>query len=76
MNGIGAFLGFASIAGLTWWFSFRPRLFVRLFVPRENWFGSGRELLRKGTRRGMRLMALVQFLLGCILWLVCFCMRI
>ena len=76
MNGIGAFLGFASIAGLTWLFSFCPRLFVGLFVPRENWFGSGREMLRKETRRGMRLMALVQFLLGCIVGLVCFCMGI
>ena len=57
-----AFIGFSSIAGLTWFFSFRPRLFVRVFVPREELRGAIRGMLRDPNfGRGMRIIALLQF---------------
>ncbi len=57
-----AFFGCSSIATLAWFFSSRPRLFMRVFVPREELFGAGRQILRRDEfRRGMRLMALLQF---------------
>jgi hypothetical protein len=41
MNAIEAmpisFLGFSSIASLSWFFSTRPRLYLRVFVPRDEW---------------------------------------
>ena len=66
-----AFVGFASVAGLTWYFSSRPRLFVRVFVPREELFRAGRHILRRAEfRRGMRVMAGLQFGVACVFGLV------
>jgi hypothetical protein len=66
-----AFLGSTFIAALTWFFSARPRLFMRVFVPREELYGAGRRILRgEEFRRGMRLMALLQFGLACVFGLV------
>jgi len=66
-----AFLGSISIAALTWFFSSRPRLFMRTFVPREELFGAGRRILRRDEfRRGMRLMALLQGGAACVFGLV------
>ena len=65
------FFGCAAIASLTWFFSSRPRLFVRVFVPRDELFEAGRRILRCGDfRRGMRLMALIQFSVACVFGLV------
>ncbi len=51
----------AGIAGLTWFFSSRPRLFLRVFVPRDHLFAAGRHVLRRAEfRRGMRLIAGLQ----------------
>jgi hypothetical protein len=38
----GAFVGFSSIAALTWFFSSRPRLYLLVFVPRDEWLGVAR----------------------------------
>ena len=73
-----AFLAFSSIAALTWFFSYRPRLFVRVFVPREERRGAIRGILRDPNfGRSMRAMALLQFgvaavfgVVGLWLWLV------
>ena len=66
-----AFCGFASIAALTWFFSSRPRLFVQVFVPSDELFSAGRRILReKNFRRGMRLMAGLQFAAACAFGLV------
>lgn len=52
-----AFVGFSSIAALTWFFSYRPRLFVRVFVPRDDLRGAIRGILRDPNfGRGMRLL--------------------
>ncbi|MBX9582251.1 MAG: hypothetical protein K2X87_18260 [Gemmataceae bacterium] len=67
------FLGFASVAALTWFFSSRPRPFLRVFVPSGERFRAGRSILRRDEfRRGMRVMAALQFgtacLIGLALW--------
>ena len=64
-------LGASGIAGLTWFFSDRPRLFVRTFVPREHW----REVLREIRRepnfcRGMRIIAQLQLGMAVVFGLV------
>jgi hypothetical protein len=56
-----AFLGFSSVAALTWFFSSRPRLYLLVFVPRDEWLGVARWAFRDDFRRGMRLMAGLQF---------------
>jgi hypothetical protein len=72
-----AWVGFTVVAGLTWFFSSRPRLFMRVFVPRDELFRAGRRILRRDEfRRGMRLMAGLQFAAACLiglagLWLYC-----
>ena len=63
--GVG-FLCFASIAALTWFFSSRPRLYLLVFVPRDEWLGVARWAFRDEYRRGMRLMAGLQFAAACV----------
>jgi hypothetical protein len=61
-----AFVAFTAIAGLTWFFSTRPRLFMRIFVPRDEVFRAGRHIFRRDEfRRGMRQMAGLQFGVAC-----------
>ena len=65
------FAGIAAIAWLTWFFSFHPRLFVRVFVPREEWRDAIPAMLRDPSFcRGMRQMALLQFGVAAIFGLV------
>jgi hypothetical protein len=65
-----AFLGFSSIAALSWFFSSRPRLFLRVFVPREEWLGVARWTFREDFRSEMRLMAGLQFGVACVFGLL------
>jgi hypothetical protein len=65
-----AFLGFSSIAALTWFFSSRPRLYLRVFVPRDEWIRVARWAFREDFRRGMRMMAGLQFGVACVFGLV------
>jgi hypothetical protein len=66
-----AFVGFSCIAALTWFFSYRPRLFVRVFVPREDLRGAVRAILRDPKfGPAMRVIALLQFLAGAVVGLV------
>ncbi|MBA2226759.1 MAG: hypothetical protein WHU94_13535 [Thermogemmata sp.] len=65
-----AFLGFSSIAGLTWFFSSRPRWYLRVFVPRDEWLEGGRWAFRDDFRRDMQQMAGLQFGVGCVFGLV------
>ncbi|MBA4064234.1 MAG: hypothetical protein C0501_11065 [Isosphaera sp.] len=63
-------LGCSVIAAMTWFFSTRPRLFMRVFVPAESRFAFGRQALgrhRVTFRRGMRQMAGLQFAAGWVL---------
>ena len=54
--------GFAVIASLTWFFSSRPRLFIRVFVPADELPRAARTILRDPTFvRGMRSMAFLQY---------------
>ncbi|VTS08284.1 hypothetical protein [Tuwongella immobilis] len=72
MGTLPPFIGFACIACFTWWFSSRPRLFLQIFVPREEWFPVGRQILRHAEfRRGMRILAGLQLAMGGLLkwWL-------
>lgn len=68
-------LGGSLIAGMTWWFSSRPRQFVRQFVPKEDWRGALPGIKNPDYQRGMRQMAAIQLgvagLMGMIgLWLL------
>ena len=65
-----AFFSFSSIAALTWFLSSRPRLYLRVFVPQDEWIGVARWVFRDDFRRGMRLMAGLQFGVACVLGLV------
>jgi hypothetical protein len=66
-----AWIGFSAIALLTWFFSSRPRLFIRVFVPREEYRVAVPAILRdRGFQRDMRQMSLLQFGVGGILGLV------
>jgi len=57
-----AFVGFSFIAALTLFFSFRPRLYIRVFVPRDDLRYAVRAFLRDPNfGRDMRVMALLQF---------------
>lgn len=54
-------LGFYGIAGLTWFFSSRPRLFIRVFVPADRLREAAPGILRDPQfGRGMRSMAVLQ----------------
>jgi hypothetical protein len=71
---LSAFLSFSSIAALTWFLSSRPRLYLLVFVPRDEWLGVARWAFRQEFCRGMRLMAGLQlgmaFVVGLLeLWL-------
>ena len=71
-----AFIGFSSIAAMTWFFSYRRRLFLRVFVPADEL----REAMRRIPRdpefgRGMRVMALLQFGAGAVLGIAGFLLR-
>jgi hypothetical protein len=64
------FLGFYFIAALTWFFSTRPRLFIRVFVPSDQFFPVARTILRNDRWCfGLRLMSGLQFLVAVILTL-------
>jgi hypothetical protein len=53
--------GGSLIAGLSWFFSSRPRLYIRVFVPRDEWRDAARAFVRDpGWGRAMRQMALFQ----------------
>ncbi len=66
-----AWVGFSTIAGLTWFFSSRPRLFIRVFIPSEDLWSAGRRCLRRDEfRRGMRAIAGLQFGVACAFGLV------
>ena len=65
-----AFFGFSSVAAMTWFFSSRPRLFLRVFVPRDEWLEVARWAFRDDFRRRMQLMAGLQFGVACLFGLV------
>jgi hypothetical protein len=70
-----AFIGFSSIAALTWFFSYRPRLFVRMFVPRDELRGAIRGILRDPNfGRGMRVIALLQFSVAAVIGIIGLCL--
>lgn len=67
------FVAFSSIATLTWFFSYQPRLFLRIFVPSDELRGVARGILRNPDYgRGMRSIAVLQFLaavmIGALVW--------
>ncbi len=64
-----AFLGFSTIALLSWFFSSRPRLYLRLFVPREEWLAVARDLRRENFR-SLRQCAVLQFGVACLFGLI------
>src|SRR5438105_2051551 len=55
-----AAVGFSSVAGLTWFFSSRRRLFIRVFVPRDERDAIRRILRDPGWERGMRIIVALQ----------------
>ena len=71
-----AFFGFSSIAALTWFLSLRPRLYLRVFVPRDEWLAVARDIRHEEFTRGMRQMAGLQFGVACVFGLVGLCLRL
>ncbi|MCA9069494.1 MAG: hypothetical protein KDA84_11245, partial [Planctomycetaceae bacterium] len=66
-----AFCGFTAIASLTLFFSFQRKLFVRFFVPRDEWKEALRSLPRDPEfGRGMRIVAVLQFAVALVFGLV------
>jgi hypothetical protein len=64
-------LCFLSIPFGTWFFSYNPRLFIRVFVPREEWRKAVRSVLREPNYgRGMRWMALLQFAVAIVVLVI------
>jgi hypothetical protein len=62
-----AALCFLAIPCGTWFFSYHRRLFIRVFVPREEWREAVRSILRESNYgRGMRRMAVLQFVLAAL----------
>lgn len=56
-----ATLAFYCVASLTWYFSSRPRLFIRVFVPAGELRRAARGILRDPQfGRGMRIIAALQ----------------
>ena len=61
-SGLTAFAGFASVASATLFFSYHPRLFLRVFVPREELRRVARIMLRNPRSfAAMRFIAALQF---------------
>ncbi|HVU89260.1 MAG TPA: hypothetical protein VHD36_18180 [Pirellulales bacterium] len=54
-------LGFSLFAALTWLFAEWPRLFIRVFVSREELYRVRRMLRDPHYARNMRIIALLQF---------------
>jgi hypothetical protein len=66
-----AWIGFSAIGLLGWFFSSRPRLFIRVFVPRDELRIAVPAILREpGFKRDMRQMSLLQLGVGGIFGLV------
>lgn len=71
MDALQGFVGFSSIAAVAIFFSYRLRLFVRIFVPREDLWSAGRNILRDpNSGQGMRFIALLQFTIATIFGLI------
>lgn len=64
-------IGFYLIAGITWFFSTRRKLFLKLFTlpsPKrvQYYYNISNELWKKSLRG----FAIIEFLIGTILWLI------
>lgn len=66
---------FFAISGVTWFFSSRPRLFVRIFVPADELREAARGILRDPNfGHGMRTMAMLQAAVAMMVGLAaCWC---
>ncbi len=65
------FAGFSGIATLTFLFSFYPRCYIRVFVPREDLRSAIRAVLHDPQFAvGMRLMAALQLGMGVIFGII------
>jgi len=69
------FFSFAlfGIAGGTWFFSSRRRLFIRVFVPSQELWKAARPILRQSEqqwRKPMRMMAMLQAFVAAVIGLV------
>lgn len=61
-------ISFFVIAGLTWFFSSRPRLFIRVFLPTDELYGAARRILRNPHFcRGMRNIAVLQAVVATVI---------
>lgn len=71
-EGLLAFwIGGSLISGMTWFFSSRPRLFIWVFVPRDEWRGAIQLMVRdRGFGLAMQKMALLQFSVAVVLGLI------
>jgi hypothetical protein len=72
-----AFPAFMFVAALTWFFSSRPRLFLRTFAPSEELrFATIRHMLRDPSwPRAMRFIALLQIAMAFVVGAIGFWLR-
>ena len=60
--------GFAVITTLGWFFSSRPRLFIRVFVPSDELPRAARAILRNPQfSHGMRVIAILQYAVAAVM---------
>jgi hypothetical protein len=74
----GPCVGCWTIAALTWFFSDHPRLFLRVFVPRDDLWFVARQMLglrREENRIAMRIISGVQFAAGGLFCVIGLCLR-
>ena len=63
-----SFVGFTVIASMTLFFSSHPRLFIKVFVPPEEYRNAIRSFVRDPNFcKGMRFMARLQFAVGALI---------
>lgn len=71
------FVAFSSTAALTWFFSSRPRFFVRVFAPPDDLRVAARGILRDANfGRGMRTIALLQFSVAVLFGVIGLCLTV
>lgn len=75
-SGLIAFAGFTSVAYATLFFSYHPRLFLRVFVPRDELRRAGRVMLRDPRApTALRIIAALQFAAAVVVGIVVACTK-
>ena len=61
-------IGFGCIAAMTYFFSYHPKLFIRVFGTNDEWRSNARYILRDPSfARGMRFVGHLQFIVAAVM---------